>query len=184
MNFFRVEDNSIIEGPIPLPRMWSSDNGVQYPLAEMWSKGHTGDVIALGWLPEEVAAVQYDPDTHYVSSYSYEIGPDKVMATPVLTQRDDADIVARKLPKINEIAYQKIVAMYPEWKQRNLSARGLELLKKQVAEGSLSAAEEQEIADIQAVWDSIKAIRAYSDSLEQAVATDPLTDINAGWPEQ
>jgi hypothetical protein len=84
---------------------------------------------------------------------------------------------------IKKLAGAKIVHMVPEWKQRNMIARAVQLVEKK---GSRTPAEQSELDMHQAVWDKVAAIRLYSDSLEaQAIASeDPLSvDIESGWPE-
>ncbi len=77
-------------------------------------------------------------------------------------------------------AYRRIVALAPEWKQRNMTARGLELTRKELAGGTLTAAEQAEAAAITAAWDAVKAIRAASDVLEANPPADYTDDSH--WP--
>jgi hypothetical protein len=75
-------------------------------------------------------------------------------------------------------AQRRIVAVMPEWKQRNATARMVEKL----AAGETGDAEW--VAG-QAAWAWIKTVRQHSDDLEALViaAPDPLQiDIAAGWP--
>lgn len=95
MNFFRVENNSIIEGPIPLPRMWSSDNGVQYPLAEMWSKGHTSEVKALGWFPEYREHASINEEAEVVDGQNYTVRVSDVLVTDNVRSLTQAEIDTR-----------------------------------------------------------------------------------------
>jgi hypothetical protein len=79
-------------------------------------------------------------------------------------------------------AGRRILARYPGWKQRNMTARAVELTFKVAQSGALSADEGAETAALQAAWDWIKAVRAASDALE-AVAPIPAgfaDDIH--WP--
>jgi len=69
-----------------------------------------------------------------------------------------------------------IVGRYPEWKQRNMIARMVELNTK----ATPSAEEEAEMAALQSVWDWVKAVRAESDRLE---ADTNLTVEDANWSE-
>lgn len=60
----------------------------------------------------------------------------------------------------------RILARYPDWKQANMTARGVELAFK-VAQGeTLREAETTEIAALQGVWGWIKAVREASNALE------------------
>lgn len=75
-------------------------------------------------------------------------------------------------------ARARILSVLPEWKQANATARAVEL----VAAGQASGPEWEAM---QAAWAWVKAVREYSNTLEQQAAqmTDPTTlDIEAGWP--
>lgn len=61
-------------------------------------------------------------------------------------------------------AYRRIVAVVPEYRQRNLIARATELLRKGV--DNWTADEQAEWDAGQAIWDQVKAIRAASDAIE------------------
>lgn len=66
-------------------------------------------------------------------------------------------------------AYSRIIALCPEWKQRNLTAQAAQLAKKSEANWT---PEEQAAWDAgEALWNQIAAIRAKSDLLE---AMDPI----------
>lgn len=71
-------------------------------------------------------------------------------------------------------AGRRILAILPDYKQRNLLARGLELHAKGPA--TWTAAEQAEWAAGDALWTRIKAIRARSDAIEAEIA---LTDAAA-----
>jgi len=72
---------------------------------------------------------------------------------------------------INAEAYARIVAIAPEYMQRNMTARGLEITQKLVAGDALTQDEIDERDAIQAVWDQVKAIRAAANTM----TSDPLT---------
>lgn len=81
-----------------------------------------------------------------------------------------------------------ILARYPDWKQANMTARAVELTLKRAGGEQWSDAEATEAAGLQAAWDWIKAVRAHSDVLEQAVAAlrdneAVLAFEPAGWPD-
>ena len=73
-------------------------------------------------------------------------------------------------------AERRILKVMPEWKQRNLTARGVELLQARVLNGRWSPEDAAEAAAIQAQWDRVKAIRARSDELEQTLPIDFTAD--------
>jgi hypothetical protein len=63
-------------------------------------------------------------------------------------------------------ARRRILARYPDWRQANMTARGVELAFKAAQGLALSPAEAAEAAALQAAWSWIKAIRATADALE------------------
>jgi hypothetical protein len=72
-------------------------------------------------------------------------------------------------------AGRRIELLAPEHKQRNVTARGVELMPKFIA-GTLTADEQAEWDAGEALWASIKAIRERSNVLE---AGDILADVSA-----
>lgn len=94
-----------------------------------------------------------------------------------------ADLVAA----VKTEAGRRILAILPDYKQRNLLARGLELHAKGPA--TWTEAEQAEWSAGHALWQRIKAIRLRSDEIEAALASldaaalaafDPAA---ANWPE-
>lgn len=67
-------------------------------------------------------------------------------------------------------AGRRIVALYPEWKQRNMTARGVELLHIRASQ-PWTPEEQAEADSLQAAWVWIGSLRAASDALE---ATQPI----------
>lgn len=61
-------------------------------------------------------------------------------------------------------AYRRIVAICPEWKQRNLTAQAAQLAKK--GEANWTPEEAAAWAAGEAIWNQIAAIRAASDVIE------------------
>ena len=82
---------------------------------------------------------------------------------------------------IKRKAGELINAQYPEWKQRNILARTVEL-QELANTRVLTDAEQAEKNAAQSVWDSIKAIRTHSNTLEAAVDNGQTVDIESGWP--
>lgn len=94
---------------------------------------------------------------------------------------DTAREQQRKLAEIKREANRRIVAICPEWKQRNLTAQAAQLARK--GEANWTQAEADAWAAGEALWAQVAAIRAASDAIE---AMDPLPDdITADnlWPE-
>ena len=80
-----------------------------------------------------------------------------------------------KADQVKQEAGRRIVAIAPEWQQRNMLARIAELLR--IGETNLNAAEQAELAAIEGLWATIKGIRAKSNALE-AMDPIPVDDTN------
>jgi hypothetical protein len=80
-----------------------------------------------------------------------------------------AEATASAVKAIKVKAGADIIALAPEWKQRNALARMLELVNKKVDGGTLTAEEDAEVAVVESLWATVKAIRAQSDIDEAAV---------------
>jgi hypothetical protein len=108
--------------------------------------------------------------------------------TFVVSDRDLAAVQADMVNRTNALAGQKIIAIMPEWKQRNLNMRANEL-NWQSGKGTLTKAETDEAdALVDLVNDTIKPIRAASDVIVIAInaALTPAAAVaafDAGvWP--
>jgi hypothetical protein len=84
------------------------------------------------------------------------------------------------LADIKAEAERRILALLPEWKQRNLTARGVELVLALVKNRGWSPEEAAEAAQIQAQWNKVNAIRDRSNDLEQSLPADFAGNQN--WP--
>ena len=96
--------------------------------------------------------------------------PEPSVSIPPLTEE-------QRVEQIKRLANQAILQVAPEWKQRNMLARSVELADKK-AGGPLTPDEIAEENAMQAVWSQIKEIRRTSD-LAEAAGTAP-TDVV--WP--
>ncbi|WP_434050838.1 MAG: hypothetical protein RDA78_16095 [Roseibium sp.] len=67
---------------------------------------------------------------------------------------------------VKAAASRLILSLAPDWQQRNYIARGSELIRKVQTGGTLTPEEEAEETAMQALWTTVKAIRAKSDELE------------------
>lgn len=100
------------------------------------------------------------------------------------------DLVAFLAPKpatvadVKAEARRRILARYADWKQDNMTARGVELLKLRIANGAWTAAEQAEADALKAAWDWIKAVRAASDAIEADLGTMTVEAMRADarWP--
>lgn len=91
--------------------------------------------------------------------------------------------------EVKQEASQRILAVLPEWKQLNLTARSVQLVNKKLA-GTLSVEEGEELSAIEAIFDnSVKKIRDASDMIEteiMSITNDQLSEYpihnNKLWP--
>ena len=81
--------------------------------------------------------------------------------------------VNARIMSIKREASKRIIAIAPEWKQSNMLARAITLLRK--GEANLTTAEALEVSKMDAVWAEIQRIRSVSDTLE--AVERPLEDF-------
>lgn len=90
---------------------------------------------------------------------------------------------ADQIAAIKAEASARILAALPDWRQRNMIARSVELLEIREAGEILTAAELLELDAIRAAWAWARAVRSYSDQLEALVAQGETVDpATAEWP--
>ena len=118
--WYRTEGNTIHEGPIALPNLWLSGE-VQYPLREMDAKGHSSEVIDLGWLPEIIIETAKS-ETQKVVGYTPVVAGRAVRAVENIRPKtgaeiaDDtarANIAADRALVSNDAAVQLIIGKRP-----------------------------------------------------------------------
>ena len=86
-------------------------------------------------------------------------------------------------------ASARILAVMPEWKQRNATAHGLALVRKVQLGGVLTTDEQAAEARYSAAWSAVSAIRQASDVKEGEIAAlkhldaAESYDVLTGWPE-
>jgi hypothetical protein len=89
-------------------------------------------------------------------------------AQVITDTRPLAEAKAERIAAVKDEARRRILAIAPEWKQANLTARAAELTD--IKHGrALTGPEQAEEAAIRAVWSQIKAIRTASDTAETAI---------------
>lgn len=77
---------------------------------------------------------------------------------------------------------RRILARYPDWKQTNMVARGVELQEIWRQSGSWTAEEQAEANALAAAWGWIKSVRAASDLIELMSPIPTDFDANDRWP--
>lgn len=96
----------------------------------------------------------------------------KVVAKPLAVQR-----VA-----VKEEARRRILARFPDWKQTNMTARGVDLQDLWRRNAKWTETEQAEADALSAAWAWIKAIRAASDVIEALDAVPDDFDDDKRWP--
>jgi len=166
MTLYQIKDG------VAKPWDFSRINGIAYPrnISKVWTDA---ELAAVGLFKPVPAVV---PDGYEVTATNVAL-VDGVVSEVVTT----ALIVATR-QQVKEEAARRILAIFPEWKQRNMNAQATAILQARVLNGSLTA-EEQALSDsLNAAWAAVSAIRLASDTLE---AMDPIPldyADNKYWP--
>jgi hypothetical protein len=130
--------------------------------------------------PDSPASDQHpDAVRHQIGAYWV----DAIGAAPTLEEVETCLGLRPTVSRVKAEARRRILARFPEWKQANMTARGVELVNIRLAVGSWTENQAQEAAALSAAWDWIKGVRAASDALE---ALDPIpADFadDGNWPE-
>lgn len=83
---------------------------------------------------------------------------------------------------VKQEARRRIITRFPDWKQTNMVARGVELQNLFRLNGAWTAQELGEAAALDAAWAWVKSVRTASDAIEQM---SPIPDdyaADARWP--
>jgi hypothetical protein len=156
MALYRIENDT--------PIAWTGEpiNGFKYP------KG-----IEATWSAEELERVGlYRPRNADDIPLGYRsIGKSLKIVDGVPKFVNVLDAIIITPIEVKAEAARRILARFPDWKQRNMNAQAIALLQSLILNGSLTA-EEQALSDsLNAAWAAVSAIRAASDAIE---AMDPI----------
>ena len=110
--------------------------------------------------------------------------PDRDQPTldAVLAKQAELEAEAR-IDAVKAEARRRITQRFPDWKQANMTARGVELTFKLAQGQSLDAQEAAEVAALQAALAWIKAVRAASDAIEALAPMPADFASDTYWPE-
>lgn len=170
---FDTAQNTIAQGPwgkLPGRIDWG-DGSQTSPVEAGMTKG---DLIVVSVVDADKAPDRWHTDTGE-RSYSLD-------GTELTVTRTYAKTKAPTAEMVKDEAYRRIVSVFPEWKQRNMTMRAVELVDKKARGETLTADEQAEEALLNAAKDGIKAVRAASDAIE---AMDPIPDdynSDERWP--
>lgn len=109
---------------------------------------------------------------------------EQVIEAERVVQREVYERVALEVAKgyVKLEARRRIIARFPDWKQTNMVARGVELQNLFRLNGAWTEQEQAEAAALDAAWAWVKSVRMTSDALEQM---DPIPDdytADYRWP--
>ena len=144
-----------------------------------------GQCNAAGWMRE--IPTDYDPSIQKLSDRT----DNGVIITRKIVDLNDEEIQLYKNKLISYtklIAYDKIVAIIPEWKQRNKTARATELQEIRHEAGVLTVDEQEELNNIRSIFeDQVTPIRAASDLIEieindGKISTEEEIENHILWP--
>lgn len=121
----------------------------------------------------------FEPLTH-VCVKAQTIAPDQVTNGWTVSEKPLDDVKATLVSSINAEAYERIIAIAPEHKQRNALARAVELIGIQSgtwieSKGNkpqsrvLTAEENTEAQALSQIWADVNAIRAASNAANAAI---------------
>jgi len=123
---------------------------------------------------------EFDPDIEVCES-SFVI--DETQVTEGWTIRNlTVDELAERKVQIKAEARRRILAVYPDWRQTNMLARGVELQDAWRQNGEWTVSEAAEADALQTAWNWIKSVRTASDELEIDPPYNYADDIH--WPAQ
>jgi hypothetical protein len=165
MKYATIVDNEITKFPVS-EREWLEATGVS---TRKWTDCSDSELLAFG-------VVKVSQPNKPIVSQRTQIA--ELSLTPTLvgatwsqqwvvsdkSVEEITDFDARVIKSIKREASKRIIAIAPEWKQSNMLARSIELLRK--GETNLTADEIREVTEIDTLWDEVKRIRSVSDTLE------------------
>ena len=180
MMYVLIEAGEVIDGPRALPRDWRHVSSLDGLSEE--------ELAPLGWYPCPGEPPDYDP------AWQTRSGPVAVAdgagwrAEWTVAGRALEEVQAARLEAVRAEAGRRILAVAPEFRQRNLTARAVEIVMEHGADPADWPGEVQaEVAAGMAVWAAIKAIRAASDVAEAAILAATTAEdagtVTADWPE-
>lgn len=113
---------------------------------------------------------------HWIRNVDGQWYASDVVAVSILAAAYDARAVAlaRKIEEVKAEARRRINAVYPDWKQINMIARGVELQDIFRKVKAWSVQEDAEATALNSAWAAVKAIRNKSDQIEATIAA--ITD--------
>jgi hypothetical protein len=91
--------------------------------------------------------------------------------------------IAEQNQAVKDEARRRILSRYPEWRQANMTARGVELTLTKIAR-EWTPEEQGEADTLQGAWDWVESVRAASDAIEALSPIPADFRDDKHWPEQ
>jgi hypothetical protein len=114
------------------------------------------------WRPIEGEQPFFKTALETITGPVYVIEPTRVLRTWTVERKP----LEEQKAAVKGEARARILARFPEWKQANMTARGVELQDIWRLGGSWTEQEQAEADALNAVWAWIKSVRAASDAIE------------------
>ena len=130
------------------------------------------------WLPVEDTPGPDFPGKLETASAERVVDGGKVVTVWTVSRRAIDD----QRQAVKDEARRRILARFPDWKQTNMVALGVELTLAKIG-GDWTKEQQDEAGALQAAWDWVKAVRSASDVIE---AMSPIpADFRSDkfWPE-
>jgi hypothetical protein len=179
----RVDTNKPLKIDLPIQQIPVNPNNPNGPTRPYdpsfiakpgWDAKYTEEELA------EWGITFYEPDpepnSNFYTYYEDPQNPGQWISTPKPLQ----ELKDKLKESIKSEAYRRIIAIVPEWKQRNLIAQATQLLR--IRSDRAWTVQEQAAWDAgDAVWDQVVDIRNHSDLIEAAIQNLNFAAIEAGW---
>jgi hypothetical protein len=168
MQYVNASDPSSPVFPYTLNRLRRDNPNTSFPK-------HPSDALLAEYdvYPVSIAdAPPYDRDTERLVQAEPTLAGGKWVrgwTVVPLTADELAQRRAAMVEGVKREASKRILAIAPEWKQRNMLARSAQFLR--IGEANLTQEQRDEVFAIEFIWETIQMIRAKSDLIE---AMDPI----------
>lgn len=168
MTYLQLNPDGSVVYPYTLNRLRKDNPNTSFP-----SQPSDALLAEYDVYPVSIAdAPPYDRDTErLVQAEPTLVGGRWVRGWTVvpLTADELAQRRAAMVEGVKQEAGRRILAIAPEWKQRNMLARSAQFLR--IGEANLTQEQRDEVLAIELIWETIQMIRAKSDLIE---AMDPI----------
>lgn len=142
--------------------------------------------------PRYLPVTGQEPPTHDALTQVLEgpevtVSADEVTWTWSVRAKDAQEVAALREARIAQVKAQaagRILALYPEWRQRNMTARAVVLLRI-AKDRAWTQAEAEESAQLESAWAAVDAIRTRSNEIEATIPAEVAAiaafDAGHGW---